>query len=212
MDCEPARIGSRTCHRSPRPQPRRPLVLRCLREPRRRNRRTRCLRSRPARLRHRCAVRAPCRRRPRTQRLPMRQWMFSSRGTVRWDHPTSCSTVHRGRGADPGSGFWSGSPALPLDGPTGRGCPNQSAGLETGRIGHGLAGDGTDVSSHTGRRQSRALRVLGLARCGCVFAALSPRHGGLLRERRYGVRAGGNLGNGSATPVSHPGAVPDCVD
>lgn len=29
MDCEPARIGIRTCHRSPRPQPRQPLVLRC---------------------------------------------------------------------------------------------------------------------------------------------------------------------------------------
>lgn len=212
MDCEPARIGSRTCHRSPRPQPRRPLVLRCHRGPRRRNRRTRCLRSRPARLRRRCAVRAPCRQPPPTPRLPRHRWPSSSRGIVLWDRLTSCSTVHRCRGADPGSGFWTESCAPPLDGTTGCGGPNQPAGLEAVRIRHSLAGDRTDVSSRIGRRQSRAVRELGLTRCGCIFAALSPGHGWLLRERRDGVRAGRNLGDGSATPVSHAGAVSDCVD
>lgn len=131
MDAGLAQTDSRTRHRAPRPRLPRPSALRCLRAPRRQDRRARCLPSRPARLRHRCAVRAPCRRRPRTQRLPMRQRLFSLRGTVRWDHPTSCSTVHRCRGVDPGSASWTGSPALPLDGPTGRGRLHQPAGLTT---------------------------------------------------------------------------------
>jgi hypothetical protein len=157
MACEPAQIGSRRHHQAPRPRTRRPSGLRCPREPRRRNHRTRCLLSQPARLRHRCAGRAPCRRRPPTPLPPMHRGPFSSRGIVRWNRLTSCSIVHRCRGAGPGSGFWTGSCVPPLDGPTGCGCPNQSAGLEAGRIRHSLAGDGTDVSSSTGRRQSRAV-------------------------------------------------------